>query len=84
MTQVTVAACRKKINLALVIDGSKGIGRKNFKRCLMFAKALIDSFKISRNQVRVGIVLYSSRVWKISRYQTRARALKAIESLRYS
>ena len=81
--------CRKRLDLALLIDGSGSInahGRGNFRRCLNFVKRLVASFTISPTQTRVGIVLFSHRAWLIAnfrRYRNKQSLLRAISRIRY-
>ena len=81
--------CRRRLDLALLIDGSGSInayGRGNFRRCLNFVKRLVASFSISPTQTRVGIVLFSHRAWLIAnfrRYRNKQSLLRAISRIRY-
>jgi len=84
-----VTVCRKRLDLALLIDGSGSInayGRGNFRRCLDFVKRLVASFSVSPTQTRVGIVLFSHRSWLISnfrRYRNKQSLLHVISRIRY-
>ena len=81
--------CRRRLDLALLIDGSGSInayGRGNFRRCLNFVKRLVASFSISPTQTRVGIVLFSTRSWLIANfrsYRNKQSLLRAISRIRY-
>jgi len=81
--------CRKRLDLALLIDGSGSInayGRGNFGRCLDFVKRLVASFSISPTQTRVGIVLFSTRAWLIANFRghrNKQSLLRAISRIRY-
>ena len=84
-----IIVCRKRLDLALLIDGSGSInayGRGNFRRCLNFVKRLVASFSISPTQTRVGIVLFSNRAWLIAnfrKYRNKQSLLRAIGRIRY-
>ena len=84
-----IIVCRKRLDLALLIDGSGSInayGRGNFRRCLNFVKRLVASFSISPAQTRVGIVLFSHRAWLIAnfrKYRNKQSLLHAIGRIRY-
>ena len=84
-----IIVCRKRLDLALLIDGSGSInayGRGNFRRCLNFVKRLVASFSISPTQTRVGIVLFSHRAWLIAnfrKYRNKRSLLHAIGRIRY-
>lgn len=77
------------MDLGFVIDGSGSIehyGKGNFKRCLNFVKNLINVFTVSRKFTRIGIVLYSSRPYKIfgfNRYGNKHKVLRAVGRIRY-
>ena len=82
-------ACRARVDLAFVIDGSGSIeayGKGNFRRCLNFVKAIVSRFNIGNGQTRIGIVLYSSRprlIFDFRRYRRKSQILNAINRIRY-
>lgn len=55
-----IIVCKAKLDLGFLIDGSSSVGRKNFRLVKNFIKKVANSFTISSQYVRVGIVLYSS------------------------
>ena len=83
------AVCRKRLDLAFLIDGSGSIeasGRGNYRRCLNFVKRLVASFHISPRRTRVGVVLFSSRAWLVfnfRRFKNKHSVLYAISRMRY-
>lgn len=83
------SVCRAQLDLGFLIDGSGSIekyGRGNFKRCLRFVQNTVSAFRISRHNVRVGAVLYSSRPYKIfglNKYNRKSSVLRAIRGIRY-
>ncbi|CAH3116452.1 unnamed protein product [Pocillopora meandrina] len=82
-------ACRARVDLAFVIDGSGSIeqyGRGNFRRCLNFVRAIVSRFNFRGGQTRVGVVLYSSRprlIFDFRRYRSKGQILNAISRIRY-
>ena len=81
--------CRRRLDLAFLIDGSGSIeayGRGNFRRCLNFVKRVVSSFRVSPRQTRVGVVLFSSRAWLVfnfKRYGNKLSIFRAIDRIRY-
>ena len=75
------------MDIVFLVDGSGSIekyGKGNFKRCLRFVRQMVKSFTVSRKQVRVGIVLFSSRPLLVSRLSgNQRRLLSQIRGIRY-
>lgn len=81
-----LVVCTTRLDLGFVIDGSRAYGRRNFKRCMQFVKNLVRVFTISARFTRVGVVLYSSRPYKLfgfGRYGNRHGVVRAIGRMRY-
>ena len=84
-----ITACRARVDLAFVIDGSGSIehyGKGNFRRCLNFVRAIVSRFNFRGGQTRVGVVLYSSRprlIFDFRRYRSKGQILNAISRIRY-
>ena len=84
-----IAACRARVDLAFVIDGSGSIeqyGKGNFRRCLNFVRAIVSRFNFRGGQTRVGVVLYSSRprlIFDFRRYRSKGQILNAVSRIRY-
>ena len=82
-------ACRATVDIGFVIDGSGSIeqyGRGNFRRCLNFVKAIVRGFNTDNGQIRVGVVLFSSRprlIFGFRRYRRKNQLLTAISRIRY-
>ena len=84
-----IAACRARVDLAFVIDGSGSIeqyGKGNFRRCLNFVRAIVSRFNFRGGQTRVGVVLYSSSprlIFDFRRYRSKGQILNAVSRIRY-
>lgn len=89
MYLVSFSVCHRRLDLAFLIDGSGSIeanGRGNYRRCLNFVKRVVASFRISPRHTRVGVVLFSSRVWLVfnfRRFRNKHSVLYAISRMRY-
>lgn len=86
---IIILVCRKRLDLAFLIDGSGSIessGRANFRRCIQFVKDMVSLFSISSQRTRVGVALFSSRAWLILdfyRGTNKARVQRTISRIRY-
>ena len=52
--------CPIPIDLALLLDSSGSIGRKNWKKVLTFAKDVTDIYDISEKGTHMAIMMYSN------------------------
>ena len=78
--------CSSKADVVFVLDGSGSVGSSNFLLMKGFAKHLVGKFSVARDQLRVGVVQYSSssRVeFNLNRYSSAASVYKAIDNIRY-
>ena len=81
--------CKTKLNLGFLVDGSGSIeyyGRGNFRRCLNFVKHVVRAFNIGRHSTKVGVVLFSSKPYKVfgfNRYYRKIDVLNAIGRITY-
>jgi len=81
--------CRTKLNLGFLIDGSGSIehyGRGNFRRCLQFVQNMVRAFNIGARYTKVGVVLFSSKAYKIfgfNRYHRKKDILNAVGRISY-
>ena len=55
-----VIACKKAIDLGIIMDASSSVKRKNYNKVKSFIKDLSDDFTISASETRFGIIHYSS------------------------
>lgn len=53
--------CKAELDLVFVVQASRSIGPKNFRRLKQFLQQLVSAFSITPRSAKVGIVLYSSR-----------------------
>jgi len=54
--------CEKKLDIGVVIDRSRSIGKANFKKVQSSLKELVDYLKVSPKGTHMGITLYSTKV----------------------
>lgn len=85
----TIAVCKAKMDLAILIDGSQSVeyfAKGNFQRCLQFIKKLVSGFNIAKEGTHVGIVIYSRDakvIFGFEKYFNLWTMLTAIESIQY-
>ena len=63
-----IETCRKKIDLAIILDASGSVGEGTFNLAKDFAKTVLRRFTISPNNSRVSIVSYSRNIDVKSRF----------------
>ena len=51
-------ACKAKLDLGFVVDGSGSVGAGNFQKQLKFLAELANAFEISKQETHVGLVVY--------------------------
>ena len=89
MESFRFAVCTAKLDIGFVVDGSSSVeryGKGNFGRILRFVQRIISSFRIGRKFARVGVVLYSSRPYKVfglNRYGRKSDVMRAVARIRY-
>ena len=84
--RVCVVCRSSKADVVFVIDSSGSIGRNNFVKVQNFIKNIVDSFGISNNTVRVGLVQFSSSVvveFNLLRYSNKNDITAAVQALQY-
>lgn len=84
----TVATiCRSSTaDVVFVIDSSGSIGSNYFLKVKSFIRNIVDSFDISNNTVRVGLVQFSSSVvveFDLLRYSNKNSITAAVQALQY-
>lgn len=80
------AVCRRRLDLAFVVDGSGSIGLINFKRTLNFIRHMVSSFVISPSQTRIALIEYNTRpfvAFKFGQKRTLRDLLISITRLSY-
>ncbi|XP_052822702.1 neurogenic locus notch homolog protein 1 [Octopus bimaculoides] len=74
-------------DIVFVLDESGSITRPNFKTMKTFVNNLISVFPISRKQVRVGVVTFSTQIkneFNLNRYFTHRQLYHAIDRIQYN
>lgn len=52
--------CREAADVALIVDSSGSIGRRNWKKMLNFLKKMIDLYSVGPDKTHFAIVAYSN------------------------
>uniref|UniRef100_A0A087XJL2 Collagen type VI alpha 6 chain n=1 Tax=Poecilia formosa TaxID=48698 RepID=A0A087XJL2_POEFO len=84
--QTTVCTQEAIADLVFLVDGSWSIGTKNFNQIRQFLYTLVNSFDVSPDHVRVGLVQYSSMPrteFQLNTFQDKNEILEYIKSLPY-
>ncbi|XP_036356793.1 uncharacterized protein LOC115209189 isoform X2 [Octopus sinensis] len=74
-------------DIVFVLDESGSITRPNFKTIKTFVKNLVSVFPISRKQVRIGVITFSTRLkneFNLNRYFTHRQLYHAIDRIQYN
>lgn len=61
------------MELGFLVDGSESINtpnKTNFKNSLEFVKSIVQTFRISQTEVRVGMAVFSTDVNTIFKFDT--------------
>jgi len=79
--------CKKeaKTDIVFVLDASGSVRRRNFRRVLNFVAKIVSQFNIGSDDVRVGMVLYSSKadvLWDFLEYTNKEELVEAIDGIR--
>ncbi|XP_069108494.1 cartilage matrix protein-like [Argopecten irradians] len=85
-TQLMVTCVGIPQDLVFVLDSSTSVGDENFRRMLEFVKDILLLADIDSGNVRVGLLIYSSRVeiqFHLNQYQTQSEVFKAIDRVPY-
>ena len=80
------AACKKQVDLALILDASGSVGKKDYGKAKKFLQNLVGQISVSANEVRVGVIVYSNRAGtfiKLNKYFKVADLKRAIARLPY-
>ncbi|KAK6968143.1 matrilin, partial [Biomphalaria glabrata] len=57
--------CRQEpLELGIVLDSSRSIRKTDFNICIDFLKDYLEEFDISKDNVRVAIILYGDGLYK--------------------
>ena len=80
------SVCRSLVDLVILIDGSRSVGRRNFRKVIDFVKSFVSFFPLSARETRVGVIVFSSRSrveFGLNRYGSRAQVVRAINRIRF-
>ncbi|XP_077414909.1 collagen alpha-3(VI) chain-like isoform X2 [Vanacampus margaritifer] len=73
-------------DLVFLVDGSGSIGPNNFQLILIFLENLVQGFMVDINQIRVGLVQFSSQPrleFNLTTHMTREAVVDAIRNLTF-
>ena len=82
-------ACKAKIDLAFLLDGSGSIDFQtpgNFKKCLEFLKSFVKGFNIAKDGTHVGLVVFSTTaeiIFNFEKYLDANSMMDAISKISY-
>lgn len=74
------------MDLVILIDGSRSVGRRNFRKVIDFVKSFVSFFPLSARETRVGVMVFSSRSrleFGFNRYGSRTQVVRAINRIRF-
>ncbi|XP_076840731.1 solute carrier family 35 member C2 isoform X2 [Brachyhypopomus gauderio] len=80
--------CRRGVqaDLVLLVDGSRSIGRTNFKKVREFLEGLVTPFHVGPGGVQIALTQYSGHPrteWHLSNFTSREELLDGIRNFRY-
>ncbi|KAM9403732.1 collagen alpha-3(VI) chain-like [Salvelinus alpinus] len=84
--QKTVCKEEAVADIVFLVDGSWSIGSENFKQIRQFLYTLVNSFDVSPDHVRIGLVQYSNTPrteFLLNTFQDKQDILQYINNLRY-
>ncbi|KAJ8334482.1 hypothetical protein SKAU_G00401210 [Synaphobranchus kaupii] len=84
--QKTVCTQEAVADIVFLVDGSWSIGTENFQQVLAFLASLVDSFDVGPDQVRIGLVQYSTSPvteFLLNAYTDKQQILQQIQNLPY-
>ena len=56
------AVCQKPLDLAIVMESSRKLGEKDFRKVKMFAKDLVKALNVEQSETEVALLSYSDTV----------------------
>ncbi|XP_065920908.1 uncharacterized protein [Dysidea avara] len=74
------------LDLYIVLDSSKSIGRQSYEEAKKFLGDLVSGFTIGKNNVRVGLVIYGSEarlIFGLKHSYNKDEILSSIQSVEY-
>lgn len=81
-------ACKKSLDVGLIIDGSGSVGSSNFKKATEFLADLVGHLAVSPQGTHVGVIVYHTKATlqfnlAKSEYHTLSKLQAAIIALKY-
>ncbi|XP_050993234.1 collagen alpha-1(XII) chain-like [Labeo rohita] len=73
-------------DIVILVDGSRSIGRLNFKTVRSFLGLFVRAFAVGSEQTRIGLVLYSKdswTEWHLDTHSTKGALTDAVKNLPY-
>ncbi|XP_050992163.1 collagen alpha-1(XIV) chain [Labeo rohita] len=73
-------------DIVILVDGSRSIGRLNFKTVRSFLGLFVRAFAVGSEQTRIGLVLYSKdswTLWHLNTHSTKGALTDAVRNLPY-
>ena len=73
-------------DVVFILDSSTSVGKENFQKVLTFVKDFLSDADIDSGNVRVAVVIYSSKVqvqFYLNRYRKKEEVLDAIDRIPY-
>ena len=73
-------------DVVFIVDGSGSIGSSNFREVKLFIVSVVDSFEISNETVRVGLIEFSSSAavqFHLQQYSNKEDAKTAVAAIPY-
>jgi Mg-chelatase subunit ChlD len=85
-SSLTTSCESPKADIVFVLDGSGSIGSTNFDNVKTFVNAVVRSFDIGAQKVRVGLIEFSNTAavqFNLTKYYTTAGIMSAVNSTAY-
>ena len=88
LTFLCSTACKKSLDVGLILDGSGSVGSANFKKATGFLADLVGNLAVSPQGTHVGVIVYNSKATlnfnlAKSEYHALAKLQAAIRALSY-
>jgi hypothetical protein len=59
---LSVAVCKKPLDLAIVMESSRKLGESDFRKVKMFAKDLVKALNVEKSETEIALLSYSDTV----------------------
>jgi len=80
------ACSSPKADVVFVVDSSGSIGSRNFQKVKSFIVSVVDSFEISNETVRVGLIEFSDSAYiefDLQQYSNKSDVKAAVAAIPY-